>query len=29
MCAGHTRAMLEAAAAAFARAGRELGVVGG
>jgi glycine C-acetyltransferase len=28
MCAGHTRAMLETAAAAFAQAGRELGVIG-
>jgi glycine C-acetyltransferase len=28
MCAAHTRPMLEKAAAAFAQAGRELGVVG-
>ena len=28
MCAAHTRAMLETAAAAFAQAGRELGVIG-
>jgi glycine C-acetyltransferase len=28
MCAGHTRAMLETAAAACARAGGELGLVG-
>ncbi|MGQ0384426.1 MAG: glycine C-acetyltransferase [Gammaproteobacteria bacterium] len=28
MCAGHDRAMLERAVAAFARAGRELGVIG-
>jgi glycine C-acetyltransferase len=28
MCAGHTRAMLEKAAEAFAQAGRELGVIG-
>jgi len=28
MCAGHTRAMLEKAATAFAQAGRELGVIG-
>jgi len=28
MCAAHTPAMLEAAAAAFAQAGRELGVIG-
>ncbi len=28
MCAGHTRAMLEAAAAAFAKAGPELGIIG-
>ena len=28
MCAGHTRPMLEAAAAAFAQAGRELGITG-
>ena len=28
MCASHTRAMLEAAAAAFAQAGRELGIIG-
>jgi glycine C-acetyltransferase len=28
MCAGHTRPMLEAGAAAFVRAGRDLGVIG-
>ncbi len=28
MCAAHTRAMLETAAAAFAKAGRELGIIG-
>jgi glycine C-acetyltransferase len=28
MCAGHTRAMLETAAAAFAQAGAELGIIG-
>jgi len=28
MCAGHTRAMLETAVAAFAQAGRELGIIG-
>ena len=28
MCAGHTRAMLETAAGAFAQAGRELGIIG-
>jgi glycine C-acetyltransferase len=28
MCAGHSRAMLETAAAAFAQAGRDLGVIG-
>ncbi|MGH8197437.1 MAG: glycine C-acetyltransferase [Steroidobacteraceae bacterium] len=28
MCAGHTRAMLEEAAAAFAQAGAELGIIG-
>ncbi|MEX0734615.1 MAG: glycine C-acetyltransferase [Steroidobacteraceae bacterium] len=28
MCAGHTRAMLEQAAAAFAQAGAELGIIG-
>ena len=28
MCASHTRAMLEAAAAAFVQAGRELGIIG-
>jgi glycine C-acetyltransferase len=28
MCAAHTQAMLETAAAAFAQAGRDLGVIG-
>jgi glycine C-acetyltransferase len=28
MCAGHDRAMLERGVAAFAQAGRELGIIG-